>query len=74
MQGQKVQFWKCLAQQNLFIVATVQLDTAIHAIYTVSKVLGREKRRKKETKKKEQILNSYVEQGDPAETQQRTKM
>lgn len=32
----------------MFIVATVQLDTAIHAIYTVSKVLGREKRRKKE--------------------------
>lgn len=48
MQGQKVQFWKCLAQQNLFSITTVQLDTAIHAKYTVSKMLGREKRRKKE--------------------------
>ena len=46
MQGQKVQFWKCLAQQNLFSVAAVQLDTAIHAIYAVSKMPGREKRRK----------------------------
>ena len=47
MQGQKVQFWKCLAQQNLFSVAAVQLDSEIHAIYAVSKMLGREIRRTK---------------------------
>lgn len=37
MQGQKAQFLKCLAQQNLFSVAAVQLDSSIHAIYAVSK-------------------------------------
>lgn len=52
VQGQKVQFPKCLAQQNLFSEAALQLDIAVHTRYAVSKMLERKEGEKKKEKER----------------------